>query len=157
MNAGRTLQRILTGSHVWLLRTSGGRVGGKVGRVEHVVLVTTGRRSGRPRATPLAATFDEGRVLLVASNGGSDRAPDWYLNLCAHPEVAVEHAGRRRAMRARTADDEERERLWPRVLRTWPGYDGYQRRTARRIPVVICEPLADPGGADPAVDPPGGA
>lgn len=136
----RALQRALTGLHVRLFRATGGRLGGRVGPVEHVILTTTGRRSGRPRATPLAATFDGDRVLLVASNGGSTRPPDWYQNLCADPRVAVQRGARSTAMWARTADADERARLWPMVLRTWRWYDAYQRRTTREIPIVICAP-----------------
>lgn len=115
-------------------------IGGRFGTVENVLLITTGRKSGQRRTTPLTVTVDGDRLVLVASNGGARRHPDWYLNLSADPEVEVQRGRRTRPFRARTATGEERARLWRSVVRTYPGYDGYQRRTKREIPLVICEP-----------------
>ncbi len=70
----------------------------------------------------------------------SPRHPSWYLNLVAHPEVELTVRGRTLPMRARTATPEERTALWPRITREYSGYAGYQRKTSREIPVVICEP-----------------
>jgi deazaflavin-dependent oxidoreductase (nitroreductase family) len=127
--------------HRAVLRLTGGRVGGTVIGMPAVELRTTGRTSGQPRWTMLTAPVaDEDRVVLVASKGGADRDPDWYRNLVANPDVEVIIAGRRRLMRARTASPEERAELWPQVVAANPGYDGYQRRTQREIPLIICEP-----------------
>jgi deazaflavin-dependent oxidoreductase (nitroreductase family) len=127
--------------HRAVLRLTGGRVGGTVAGMPVVQLRTTGRTSGRPRWTTLTAPIaDDSRVVLVASKGGADRDPDWYRNLVARPEVEVTIAGRRRLMRARTASPQEKAELWPRVLAANPGYGGYQRRTEREIPLIICEP-----------------
>jgi len=81
------------------------------------------------------------RVVLVASKGGDDRHPQWYLNLVAHPEVELRIRKATFRMRARTADPAEKSELWPTIVAAYPGYAGYQRRTERDIPVVICEPL----------------
>ena len=78
--------------------------------------------------------------MLVASKGGDDRHPEWYLNLTANPEVELTVDGATRPMRARTASTEEKAELWPRIVSAYRGYGGYQRRTTRDIPVVICEP-----------------
>ena len=78
--------------------------------------------------------------MLVASKGGADRDPDWYRNLVAHPEIELTMAGRSRPMRARPATAAEKAELWPLVIAAYQGYDGYQRRTQRDIPLVICEP-----------------
>jgi deazaflavin-dependent oxidoreductase (nitroreductase family) len=78
--------------------------------------------------------------VLVASKGGDDRDPDWYRNLLAHPEIELTMAGRRRPMRARRASPAEKAELWPQVVAAYHGYAGYQRRTERDIPLVICEP-----------------
>lgn len=127
--------------HRAVLQLSGGRVLGTVAGMPVVELRTTGRSSGQPRSTTLTAPIaDEGRVVLVASKGGADRDPDWYRNLVASPEAEVIIAGRRRLMRARTASPQERAELWPQVVAANPGYDGYQRRTQREIPLIICEP-----------------
>jgi deazaflavin-dependent oxidoreductase (nitroreductase family) len=79
-------------------------------------------------------------VVLVASKGGDDRDPDWYLNAMAHPDVDVTMDGVTRHLRARTASPEERAELWPQIVAAYKGYDGYQHKTERPIPVVICEP-----------------
>ena len=127
--------------HRAVLQLSGGRVGGTIAGMPVVELRTTGRTSGQPRSTTLTAPIaDESRVVLVASKGGADRDPDWYRNLVANPEVEVVIAGRRPPMRARTASPQEKAELWPRVVAANPGYDGYQHRTQRDIPLVICEP-----------------
>jgi len=79
-------------------------------------------------------------LVLVASFGGDDRHPAWYLNLQANPEVRVTTAGSTRAMIARTATEDERAKLWPRITSVFEGYARLQRRTERPIPVVILEP-----------------
>ena len=80
------------------------------------------------------------RLVLVASFGGDDRHPAWYLNLQANPEVRVTMAGSTHTMIARTATEEERAELWPQITSAYGGYARYQERTERQIPVVILEP-----------------
>jgi len=108
-----------------------------------VVLITTvGRRTGGPRSAPVFGWPEGEAVVVVASNAGHDRAPAWYLNLRANPDVEVNLSGRVRRMRARDATSEERERLWPKLVRLYPGYEVYRTTTARPIPVVLLEPPA---------------
>ncbi len=88
----------------------------------------------------LAAPIVDGdRVVLVASYGGDDRDPAWYLNLQANPEVRATTAGSTRTMSARVATDEEKAQLWPQTISRYQGYARYQKRTERRIPVVTLE------------------
>ena len=106
-----------------------------------VELHTVGRKSGKPRSTMLTAPVVDGdRFILVASKGGDDRDPDWYRNLVAHPDIELTVAGKRRPMHARTASVEEKADLWPKVVAAYKGYRGYQQKTDRDIPVVICDP-----------------
>ncbi|HCU96125.1 MAG TPA: nitroreductase family deazaflavin-dependent oxidoreductase [Actinobacteria bacterium] len=127
--------------HRTIVHLTGGRVGGSAFGLPVIELHTVGRKSGQPRTTMLTAPVVDGdRVVLVASKGGDDRAPDWYRNLVAQPEIELTMAGQRRPMRARTASAEEKAALWPRVVAAYKGYAGYQRRTRRDIPLVICEP-----------------
>jgi len=106
-----------------------------------VILHAVGRRSKQHRDTVLTAPIvDANRVVLVASKGGDDRHPDWYRNVLAHPSVELSIAGQRRAMHARQADHVEREVLWPRVVAAYKGYERYQRRANREIPLVVLEP-----------------
>ena len=127
--------------HPTLLRLSGGRVGRSLVGMPVVLLETVGRKSGERRETPLTAPVVDGEtVVLVASYGGDSRHPAWYHNLCAQPDVAITMHGERREMRARTATAEEKAELWPRIVKSYRGYAGYQKRTDRDIPVVILEP-----------------
>lgn len=133
--------RWATGVHRAVFTVSRGRLLGSLAGMPVVKLVTTGRRSGRPRSTMLTVpVLDPDRVVLVASFGGDDRHPVWYRNLRDDPRVRITSAGVTRAMVARTADDDERAELWPRIIARYRGYAAYQRRTGRTIPVVILEP-----------------
>ena len=137
-------------THRAVLKVSGGRWLAAPMGMPTVELCTTGRRSGQPRRVLLTApVHDENQIVLVASKGGDDRHPEWYLNLVANPEVEVGVAGVQRAMTARTATPDERRDLWPRITAAYKGYASYQRRTDRDIPVVICEPhRGDASGPD---------
>src|SRR5260221_5295541 len=133
--------KTVTQVHRTIVHVTGGRVLNSFAGMPVVDLHTVGRKSGLPRSTMLTAPLIDGdRIVLVASKGGGDRDPDWYRNLVAHPEIELSMAGRRRPMRARPASQEEKAGLWPRVVAAYPGYGGYQRRTDRDIPLVICEP-----------------
>lgn len=105
-----------------------------------LLLTTTGRYSGRPHTVPLLYLTDSDRYVVIASYGGRDRHPEWYLNLVEQPAVAVRTPGSSQAMRARTALPAERNRWWPDVVAAYDGYDTYQSRTEREIPVVFLEP-----------------
>ncbi len=127
--------------HRGVLKLSGGRVGWTLGQMTAVELHTIGRTSGKRRSTMLSAPIsDDERVVLVASRGGADRHPQWYLNLVANPDVDVTIRDQTFRMRARTATPAEKADLWPTITTVNPGYAGYQRKTSRDIPVVICEP-----------------
>jgi deazaflavin-dependent oxidoreductase (nitroreductase family) len=127
--------------HRAALRVSGGRFGKQVFGMQAVELHTTGRKSGQRRSVMLTAPILEpGRVVLVASKGGDDRHPDWYHNLVDDPDVEITIDGETTPMRARTADPAEKAALWPTIVAAYKGYAGYQRRTERDIPVIICEP-----------------
>ena len=133
--------KAMSQAHRAILRLSGGRVLGSAFGMPVVELHTVGRTSGLPRSTMLTAPVtDDDRIVLVASKGGDDRDPDWYRNLMAHPDTELTIAGQRRPLRARRASAAEKAELWPRVVAAYQGYAGYQTRTERDIPLVICEP-----------------
>ncbi|AWS45029.1 nitroreductase family deazaflavin-dependent oxidoreductase [Streptosporangium sp. 'caverna'] len=104
-----------------------------------LLLTTTGRKSGEQRETPLIYQRHGDDYLVVASKGGADAPPAWYLNLQANPEVEVQVLGDRFTARARTATAEEKPGLWKIMAATWPAYDEYQTKTDREIPVVVLE------------------
>ncbi len=130
--------------HRLVLRISGGRVGRQFDEMPVVELTTVGRRTGEPRRVLLTAPLREGAgYVVVASRGGDDRNPAWLLNLRDRPEVEVAvRGGPRQPMRARIAGAEDRARMWPQITERYPHYAGYQRRTAREIPLVVLEPAS---------------
>lgn len=140
----------MTATHRFLLRLTGHRFGRRLGRMRLIELSTVGRRSGEVRRAILTVPVEEGDAyVIVASRGGDDAMPAWYLNLEAAPVVGVsEGGGAPAAYRARTATAEERARLWPRCVAAYRGYAAYQRKTQREIPLVILEPA--PGETPPA-------
>jgi deazaflavin-dependent oxidoreductase (nitroreductase family) len=104
-----------------------------------LILTTKGRRSGQPRSTPLIYQSNGEDYLVVASKGGADAPPAWYLNLQADPDVEVQVEGDRFNARARTASAQEKPALWRTMTAAWPAYDEYQEKTGREIPVVVLE------------------
>lgn len=143
MNVERTLLKFLVWPlHRATLRLTAGRVGvAEPGRrIGTLVLTTTGRRSGEQRSVPVYFARDSERLVLVASNAGDDRDPTWYLNLQATPRVAARTPRGTGEFNARDATAEERERLWPTLVRLNPAYRRYERRTERPIPIVVLEP-----------------
>ena len=144
------VQRAATKLHNSLFRATGGRVGGSIPGSGPVLLLTTnGRKTGRERTVPLLYLRDGEDLVLVASNGGTASHPTWCLNLRANPVAKVELGDRRLRVRAREASREEKGRLWPRLVEMYGGYEVYQEKTDRPIPVVILHPETEerPSGA----------
>jgi deazaflavin-dependent oxidoreductase (nitroreductase family) len=126
--------------HVRRYRETGGEVGHKWKRGSKILLLTTkGRKSGEPRTKPLIYEQDGDRYVIVASKGGAPEHPGWYRNLEKDPNVELQVLDEVFPARARTAEGEERERLWKLVNQQWPDYDSYQTKTDREIPVVVLE------------------
>jgi deazaflavin-dependent oxidoreductase (nitroreductase family) len=127
-------------AHVEAYRRTDGAEGYEWKDGSHIILLTTiGHRSGEERTVPLIFGKDGDDYLIVASKGGADEPPAWYVNLEANPEVTVQDRADVFKAVARTATPEEQARLWPIVTKEWPPYDEYQTRTTRRIPVVILQ------------------
>ncbi len=119
-----------------------GKLGWQAGSMPVVELTTTGRKSGQPRTVLLTSPVQEGDTyIVVASRGGDDTHPAWFLNLRDNPAVEVATGtGGKRPMRARIADADERARLWPKVTAEYKNYASYQTKTTREIPLVFLEP-----------------
>jgi deazaflavin-dependent oxidoreductase (nitroreductase family) len=127
--------------HVERYRATDGAEGHDWQGTQTLLLTTTGRKSGEQRTTPLIYAPHGDAYMIVASKGGSDAPPAWYLNLNEHPEVEVQVKGERFKARARTASAEEKPGMWATMASEWPAYDDYQRSTEREIPIVVLDPI----------------
>ena len=148
MTAGRpynraiaTAQKLVTKLHTAVYRITGGRVGGRMVNSPVLLLLTTGRKTGKRRSTPLLYLQDGDDYAIVASNGGTPKHPVWWLNLQADPLAVAEIGGKKIRVRTEEAEGEEKQRLWERLVGMYPQYDKYQRRTDREIPVVLLRPV----------------
>ena len=143
----RRVIKLMATVNVAVYRLTRGRIGGtwRIGAgwrnpVPICLLEHRGRRTGKLRTTPLVYLEDADRVVVVASQAGRRNHPLWFRNIEADPAVTVQIRGERRAMRAHTADAQERSALWPRLVALYRDYDSYQSWTDREIPVVLLEP-----------------
>jgi len=139
----RWVLKAATRIHLILHRLTGGRGFNTLGG-DDVCFVTMKRaKSGRSLTIPLMYIPHQSGVLLVASQGGAPRNPDWYFNLVKHPEIDVDHRGDRMQLRARIAAPDEKPGLWPICDRHYAPFAEYRLRTSRDIPIFVCEPLSD--------------
>jgi deazaflavin-dependent oxidoreductase (nitroreductase family) len=129
--------------HRALLKITGGRVGWETSKMPVLKLTTVGRKSGEPRTVMLTSPYQKGdTMVVVASKGGDDRHPAWFLNLRDNPEVEVTTKDQpKRTMTAHIATPEERAELWPLIAEKHTNYAGYQTKTVREIPLVLLKPM----------------
>ena len=134
----------LVNLQVWVYRRTNGRVwrrwrwGPPVLLLDHV-----GRKSGQQRVSPVVYTPNGDDLLVVASYGGSEKDPIWWLNLKANPRTTVQVGGEHREVVARLANPEEKAAVWPKLCEANSDYAKYQEKTERDIPVVILSPVSD--------------
>ncbi len=127
--------------HKAMLSLSGGKLGWTAGNMPALELTTTGRKSGESRSSMLTSPWSEGEALaLVASAGGNDKHPAWFLNLRDEPSVSVRTQDGTKQMTARITSGDERAQLWDEISSKYKNYADYQTKTDREIPVVILEP-----------------
>jgi deazaflavin-dependent oxidoreductase (nitroreductase family) len=136
---GWKIWNVFTSAHVAAYRATGGRIGRKFRGAPVLLLDHVGRKTGQKRTIPLMYLRDGDDLVIVASKGGSHKHPLWWLNLRDHPRTTVMVDSETRAVTARQASTEEKQRLWPRLVEIYKPYDDYQQRTSRDIPVVILE------------------
>ncbi|WP_433556558.1 nitroreductase family deazaflavin-dependent oxidoreductase [Pseudonocardia xinjiangensis] len=130
--------------HTRTYLASGGAEGHENNGVRTLVLATTGRRTGTPRRTCLIYGTSGDAYVVVASKGGADEDPAWFMNLQTDPGVGVQVGTRRFTGRARVASSAERAALWAQMVEIFPLYDDYARKTDREIPIVLLTPLDGP-------------
>jgi len=136
----RWILKAATRTHVLLHRLSGGRLFNTLAGDEVCFVTMTGAKSGRTLTVPLMYVPYQQGVLLVASQGGAPKNPVWFGNLVKHPDIEVNHRGKRMRLRARQATVEEKGALWPICDQHYAPYAEYRQRTTRDIPIFVCEP-----------------
>jgi salicylate hydroxylase len=137
----KAIARIFTGMHVSLYRLSRGKLGGSMYNTSVLLLTTTGRKTGKQRTTPVLYLRDADRYIVVASDSGAQKDPVWWLNLRSTPQAKIEVGGKTLNVVARQADAEECNRLWLLLVAMYSGYEQYQQKTTRELPVVILTPV----------------
>ena len=145
----KVLVRWMSQANVWLYRKTKGRWGGRFRGVPVVLLTVRGRKSGEPHTKPLLYLRDGEDIVVVASTGGMAKNPQWYLNLQVNPDCSITLDGQDSLRVARTADPEEKARLWPLLSALYRDFDMYQQwcEDSREIPVVILSPVSALPGA----------
>jgi len=133
--------KLFLATHVFLYRYTKGKIGGKLGGNNILLLNTIGRKSGAKRTTPLVYVRDNNAYVVIASNGGADRHPGWYYNLRAQRQTVIEVMGEIRTVAVQEATPAERERLWAQITGDHKQFADYQAKTSRQIPLVILDPL----------------
>ncbi len=129
-------------THRVVLALTGNRLGSSIAGMPSLELTTTGRKSGQPRAVMLTSPLQrDDTYVVVASRGGDDTHPAWFLNLRDNPAVEVKLVGKaKQKMQARVATADERAEMWPQITSKYRNYAGYQKKTDREIPLVLLEP-----------------
>ena len=138
MGALRQVLRITSPLHARLYRAFGGRGLDRLAadRMPVLLLTTVGRRSQQRRTVPVGFARDRDDLIVMGSNGGQPQPPGWVFNLQAQPQAEVEIGRQHLRVQAEWPTGDERERLWALVVRDYPVFNGYQRKTARPIPVI---------------------
>lgn len=135
------LLRFFVTLNAFLIKSTGGRLGTRMGGQSVLLLYTVGRKSGKSFTTPVTYFRDGADYLVVASNWGRTQDPDWFRNLIRQPRAKIQVSDRALEVRARQAGGAEYSRLWELVTRKNPQYLRYQKTAQRQIPVVILSPL----------------
>ena len=128
---------------VFLYNVSGGRIGGKMGKVPVLLLTTTGRKTGKKRTLPLVYIMDGSAYVITASAGGADKNPGWFFNIRSNPQATIQVKDKHIKVMAEIAGQEKKSELWARLVAVAPNFAGYQKRTSREIPMVILHPVEE--------------
>ena len=132
--------KAFTSFNVAIYRISRGRLGSKLGPQSVLLLHSVGRKSGKAYVTPVTYFSDGNNYLLVASNWGGEKNPDWYLNLLQQKRTTIQVKDRTMPVEAHSVEGAEYDRLWQLVTRQNSQYLQYQQKTPRRIPIVRLTP-----------------
>ena len=136
----KTFIKIFIQLHTFFYKLTGGKFGSEMGKNKILLLTTKGRKSGLERTTPLVYMDQEGGYLIIASNGGQAKHPDWYINLKSDPQVRIQIKDQTFNFQAQVLNGETRTPIWERIVAEAPQYGEYEKRTDRLIPVVWLRP-----------------
>ena len=134
-------QRAFIKAHMVFYRCTGGTIGGRLFGNSVLLLTTIGRKTGKPRTSPLIYHKDGSDWIVMAGNAGARNHPSWWLNLQSQPEAKIQFMAKKIRVAAHKATPQEKEKLWPEFIRSHPNYTEYQKKTTREIPVVILRPM----------------
>jgi len=133
--------KIFTGLHVFLYHTSGGKIWGSMNGNPVLLLTTIGRKTGKPRTTPVMYVHKDNEYLIAATAGGSDQNPAWLSNLNSKPEVTIEMDGKKIKVKAVITSGDERDKLYENFKALGSNFVEYEKKTTRKIPVIRLQPL----------------
>ena len=128
--------------HVFLYHSSGGKFGGSINGSPVLLLTVTGHRSGKAYTIPVAYVQHDGEYLISASAAGADKNPVWFSNLASRPEAKIEVQGKTYSVTAAITTGEERDRLYQLFKAQGSNFVEYEKKTARKIPVIRLQPIA---------------
>ena len=128
---------------VFLYNVSGGRIGGKMGKMPVLLLTTTGRKTGKQRTLPLMYIMDGPAYVITASAGGAEKHPGWFFNIRSSQQATIQVKDTQIQVTAEIAGPEKKSELWARLVAIAPNFAGYQKRTSRDIPMVILRPVEE--------------
>jgi len=128
---------------VFLYNVSGGRIGGKIGKLPVLLLTATGRKTGKQRTLPLGYIMDDSDYVITASAGGADKNPGWFFNIRSNPQATIQVKDAHIKVKAEVAGQEKKSELWARLVEVAPNFAGYEKRTSREIPMVILHPVEE--------------
>ena len=128
---------------VFLYNVSGGRIGGKMGKVPILLLTTTGRKTGKQRTLPVVYIMDGSAYVITASAGGADKHPGWFFNIRSNPQATIQVKDKHIKVTAEVTGQEKKPELWARLVEVAPNFAVYQKRTSREIPMVILHPVEE--------------
>jgi|HigsolmetaAR202D_1030399.scaffolds.fasta_scaffold27266_2 deazaflavin-dependent oxidoreductase (nitroreductase family) len=137
----RLMLKVLIPLFIFVYRLTGGAIGGRMRVLPVLLLTTTGRKSGKQRTVPVAYIKDNNSYIVIASNSGQPKHPAWFHNIKSNPTATVQIGRSTFKVQAEIADPAKKEKLWSHAVKIAPGYEKYQQRTTRDIPVVLLHPM----------------
>jgi len=138
---GKRIFRAFLKVQIFLYRLTGGKFMGEIAGLHVLLLSTTGRKTGKPRTTPLGYFNENGGYVIIASNGGADKNPGWFHNLRDASSVIVEVGSQRLKVKPEVISPDKRAQLWAKLVAMAPGYAGYEHKTSREIPMILLHPV----------------